>query len=127
MKSVIRITFVALAVSMLAIGSAQAKTTKTFTFTNKSGVDANDLHVETKQAAEPKKDPTTNKYGEFKDVKAESGNKKSFSNGTVKKDASMDIEFDSTSNEITIISWYWTKDGRRVGNINQGNPAKTTR
>ena len=118
-QSSLRFLVAAVLLSFSLASAVQAKTTQTFTFTNNAGEDANDLHVETKQAAEPVAG-TDGKFGAFDNSKAESGNKHVFSGGDVLKEKSTKIKFESTSSKITILKWWWSKDGHRIGRVNEG-------
>jgi len=110
------------ALLVLCVADVASATSKTFTFTNKEGQDADDLHVELKQASDPVKNPTTRKFGEFTNHEATSGNNHKFDGGTVKNNKATSIEFDSTSSRITVKTWWWSKGGRRLGSKKTGNP-----
>ena len=119
MRSTVQVCLFGLLLCFASI--AQAKSSKTFTFTNNEAVAANDLHVETKQAADPVAD-ASGKYGVFDNVKSKSGNSHSFDGGTVNANASTKIKLESTSSKTEVKRWWWSKDGRRLGKVRRGDP-----
>lgn len=97
---------------------------RTVRFQNKTGQDVDDLHIETKQGVTiTQKTPFTGERG------VNGGNKHNLYGGTVDKEPpggppnEAVVTFESTSPDITIKKWWWTKggnarrDGNRVGAV----------
>ena len=58
-----------------------------------------------------------NSYGAFSNQSGGGSGRIDFDGGTVNAGAATSIRFSSTSNQITVKSWWWTLDGRRIGRI----------
>jgi hypothetical protein len=85
-------------------------TSKEFTFTNKTGQDATDLHVEFNSNVWVKQKEA------FKDVAGEGTRQIDFGRGKVEKDKSIKITFAGIGAEPKIVKCFWTKDGKNIGN-----------
>ncbi|UAA38360.1 hypothetical protein KIH87_16985 [Paraneptunicella aestuarii] len=92
-------------------GTSFAAAKRTITFTNNTGQDANDLHIEFKQAA------TNTDSGAFGNVQGDSTSKHDYDGGAVANGASTTLKFSTTSSRLTINRWWWTLDGQRIGSI----------
>lgn len=87
---------------------------RTFEFENKTGQDANDLHVWLRNGSTPQR--VGGKYGEFDNWTGTRGaSKHDFDGGTVLKDGKMKIRFSSSSKRIRLEKYRWTKDGVFIG------------
>lgn len=107
--------FAALALNATSAFAASKK----FTFPNKTGQQANDLHVEFDQGVTPKLE--NNSYGAFSNYNSSPGSSSAeFDGGTVADKGNTAIRFENTGNKITIKKWWWTKDGERIGEIHKG-------
>lgn len=91
--------------------SSYAAATRTITFTNNTGQNANDLHIEFKQAADNKD------AGAFGNINGDKTSKHDYSNGNVAAGANNTMKFETTSSRLTINRWWWTLDGKRIGEI----------
>jgi hypothetical protein len=89
--------------------------TRRITFTNNTGQQANDLHVEFDQAVTPQ--PPAGPWGPFPNENPVGQNNRNFSGGTVNNGGSATITFQNAGTKITIKKWWWTKDGRQIGKV----------
>lgn len=117
MKSMLMVAgSTAVAIALFGSGaSAVSAGERTFEFENKTGQDANDLHVWFRNGVTPQRDG--GKYGEFDNWNGTRGSSKhDFDGGTVEKDKTTKIRFTSGSRRIRLEKYRWTKDGRYIGN-----------
>lgn len=104
-------------IAIFSVSTAYAgSATRPIKFTNKSGKDANDLHIEFVQGVTPQPAPI-GPYGPFRGQSGSGGNKIDFNAGMVKAGDSAEITFTSTSPKIKIRRWWWTLDGKRIGDV----------
>ena len=94
---------------------AHAGSTRSIVFKNDTGKDANDLHVEFKQAV--KLVPPGGPYGAFRSENGSGTSKVDFRDGQVTNGNSTRITFTTTSSRISIRRWWWTYEGDRVGRV----------
>ena len=89
----------------------------TFTFTNNTGGDVHDLHIDWSRAVKVKKDEP------FAKTSGSGTNKTAHSKGTVKngKTATVTVTWDGSDPKVR--KWWWTDaNGKRVGKVHGGNP-----
>lgn len=86
-------------------GGAHANSTRTITFTNKSGSRTNDLHIIFSNATTV----TTNPYGN--DRATTDNVTHNFWGLSVPQDDKVTLSFASAAQDLTISSWYWTLGG----------------
>jgi len=111
-----------LAMTLLSLGllavlpwAVSADTTQPFTFTNTTGKQVNDLHVEFRQAVTPQ--PPAGPYGPFTTQSGGGTSRVDFKGGTVAAGGSATITFTSSASQITIKQWWWTINGVREGAV----------
>ena len=124
-----RVLFVSIAVGLVTAliqPSALASSKKKFTFENKTGQNVNDLHLEFGQAVDVVDEGAfqtvnNNETGSpsLEDVDENDGDTPDAPDALEPGDT-VKIKLKSSANKITLQSWFWTLDGQRVGNINQG-------
>ncbi len=109
MKQAVQKMIVGLIAFMMAI-PLLADNTDTFTFTNNTGKEVNDLHIEWSKAVK------ITRVTEFKKTSGSNTSKADFSNGTVANGNSVEVtvNWDGTDPKVKI--WYWTIDGKKVRN-----------
>jgi hypothetical protein len=91
-----------------------------YTFSNDTGVAANDLHVWFNQSVTAVRDHDGN-YGAFGSCADNGSSSPEFDNGKVAADSNTTIRFTNTGS-MSIKRWFWTLDGERIGRIHRGNP-----
>lgn len=93
-------------------------------FTNSTGQDANDLHMEFHVGCLPTNLPADDNGirragGVFVNFPTNgSPSRHDYSGGEVENGESITLQFD---NATRLKKWWWTKDGRRIGNIERAN------
>ncbi|MCW5923265.1 MAG: hypothetical protein KIS77_13040 [Saprospiraceae bacterium] len=99
----------------------ESKEKTVFTFPNNTGQDANDLHILLSEGTPPvniEKVMGIEKVGGiFSDFPREGKSPQDYAGGTVANGSSITIQF---KEKTKVRSWYWTRDGKRIGEIQQG-------
>jgi len=91
----------------------------TFTFTNETGKQVDDLHIEFVEASTP--NPPAGPFGPFRNDKVQ-GNTHTFSNGTVAANGTVTLTFTNGSPDVKISKWWWTIKGTREGVVHTTAP-----
>ena len=100
--------------------AAFAAKEKTFEFTNKTGQEANDLHIRFVQGAHPVPEIPGQNYGAFTDSSGAGSTSLDFEGGSVPDGGSTKIKFKTSSSKLTIKEWWWTWNGDRIGELHDG-------
>lgn len=87
-----------------------ADNTDTFTFTNNTGKDVNDLHIEWSRAVK------ITQVTVFKKISGSNTSRADLSNGTVSNGGSAEVTVSWDGTDPKVRSWYWTIDGKKVRN-----------
>ncbi len=92
------------------LASFASADTDSFTFTNNTGKDANDLHIEWSRAV------TVTKCDKFKKFNDKERSNSDFSKGDVAKGDTCEVTVTYDGTDPKVKSFYWTKDGKNIGN-----------
>ncbi|MBK7869750.1 MAG: hypothetical protein IPJ74_03225 [Saprospiraceae bacterium] len=117
------------------VSAQNVEVSKKYTFVNNAGEDANDLHIEFNKEVElvNSSEGIAKKFGKKKSEKANNKTTLHFENKgegkdgsqLVKNDADISGEFISENGDFKIERWWWTRDGRTIGNVQNGDADKT--
>jgi len=87
---------------------ASAQSTDSFTFTNNTGKDVDDLHIEWTRSVD------ITSHAPFKKGSGSGTSRADFSKGTVKADGTCEVEVSYDGTDPKVKSWYWTIGGEKV-------------
>ncbi len=98
------------------VASLLAGNEKTFTFPNKERRAVNDLHIQWSRAVTVKTDRP------FGTTSGSGTSRTDHSDGNVAAGSGGSVTVDWNGTKPRVRTWWWTKDGNRVGSKKRGNP-----